>query len=702
MKNVRVLVGVVAGIALLAALALAGAARLASYWEKNVWRPAASLERIESLPDRFPKAETNGSARTLVELAAKLGIGMGPGGGPGLAEGERKAFHEVGDELRRFVWGQVQKPADELEAPPPRLAGYLAAHAAHLESLRIHVLQHEVPLWETERRETPAARTPRARRRRGAMNTRRLFAFAALTGLLCASSVAAQERTGAERLGKVQFPVSCSPAAQQEFERAVALLHSFWFDAAGKGFVAVVQADPACAMGHWGEAMTHLFSPNPFVGVPTPKGLQAGCPVVDRAKAAGAKTPREKDYIGAVESLCKDRDKADQRARVVAYEQAMAALAARYPEDREAAVFYALALNVTASPADKTYANQLKAASILEKVFAEQPNHPGVAHYLIHSYDYPPIASRGLSAARRYAGIAPSAPHALHMPSHIFTREGFWVESIESNQTSAAAAKDHFNKLHAMDYLAYAYLQMAQDVAAKRVLDEMHALGKPNVEHFVTGYALAAIPSRYALERRRWAEAASLTLSPSDFPWSRYAQSEAVLVFARGLGAARSGNVAVARQSADRLQVLRETLTAAKLGYWAEQADIQRRTVAAWLARAAGKAQEALPLLRAAADAEDATEKHPVTPGPLVPGRELLGEMLLEAGQHREALKEFEASMRIEPNRFRGLYGAARAAELSGDREKARTYYQKMLALSAKADTERPERVEAKAFLAIK
>ena len=533
------------------------------------------------------------------------------------------------------------------------------------------------------------------------MKPSKLLLVLSLLVALNAAVAVAQDRA-AERIGKVNFPVSCGPAAQEEFSRGVAMFHSFWFDAAGTAFAAVTQAEPGCAMGHWGVALTHLMSPNPFVGVPTAKGLQDGCPAVERAKAAGPKTPREGDYIAALESLCKDREKADQRARVVAYEQAMGQLSARHPEDREAAVLYALALNMTVSPADKTYANQLKAAAILEKVFAEQPNHPGVAHYLIHSYDYPPVAKRGLNAARRYAGIAPSAPHALHMPSHIFTREGFWEESIQSNLASAAAAKNHFDKLHAMDYLAYGYLQMAQDAAAKRVLDEMRELGKPNVEHFVTGYALAAIPSRYALERGRWAEAAALALSPSDFPWARYGQSEAVMVFARGLGAARSGNVAVARQSADRLQALREALAAAKLGYWAEQADVQRRIVAAWLARGEGKAQESLQFLRAAADAEDATEKHPVTPGPIVPARELLGEMLLAANQPREALREFEASMRGEPNRFRGLYGAARAAEGSGDREKARTYYQRLLGLAAKADTERPELAEAKGFLAKK
>jgi tetratricopeptide (TPR) repeat protein len=526
-----------------------------------------------------------------------------------------------------------------------------------------------------------------------------VLAFGFLVLLLCVPATRGQEKA-TEKLGTVQFPVSCSPAAQREFERAVALLHSFWFDAAAQGFVAVTKADPGCGMGYWGEAMATLFSPNPFVGTPTPKGLEDGCPVMERAKGVGGKTQRERDYIVAVDSLCKDRGKTDQRARTVAYAQAMERLSRKYPEDREAAVFYALALNTTASPADKTYANQLKAAGILEKIFAEQPNHPGVAHYLIHSYDYPPIAQRGLPAARRYAGIAPSAPHALHMPSHIFTREGFWQESIESNRASAAAAKNHFDQLHAMDYLTYAYLQGAQDVEAKRVLDEARAIRKVVPEHFVTGYALAAIPARYALERGHWAEAASLAASPADFPWDRFPQDEAITVFVRALGAARSGDPARARQDVDRLMVLRDALTAAKQGYWAEEVDIQRRVASAWLARAEGKNQEALQLLRAAADAEDRTEKHPVTPGPIVPARELLGEMLLELNQPALALKEFEASMAKEPNRFRGLYGAAKAAALSGDREKARAHYGKLLALCSHADADRTELKEAKSFLA--
>ncbi|MBI2466740.1 MAG: hypothetical protein HYV62_02805 [Candidatus Rokubacteria bacterium] len=504
--------------------------------------------------------------------------------------------------------------------------------------------------------------------------------------------------TAQEKLGKVHFATSCSPAVQPEFNRAVALLHSFWHDAAIKAFTAVAQADPGCAMAHWGIAMAVLG--NPFAWPPAPKTLQDGGTVVERAKAAGARTQRERDYIAALEVFYKDADKIDHRTRAVGYEKAMEQLAARYPDDREAAVFYALALNATALPTDKTYAQQLKAATILERVFAEQPEHPGVAHYLIHSYDYPPIAQKGLDAARRYATIAPSAPHAQHMPSHIFTRRGHWQQSIDSNRTSAAAAKDHFNQLHAMDYLAYAHLQLGQDREARRVLEDTRAIQRVNVEHFVAAYALAAIPSRYTLERGQWAEAAALTFQPVEFPWTRFPQSEAVLVFARGLGAARSGNAAAARKDADRLETLRDALATAKLGYWVEQVEIQRQVVLAWAARAEGKNDEALRLLRAAADREDATEKHPVTPGPIVPGRELLGELLLELARPAEALRELEASQAKEPNRFRGYYGAARAAELAGQHAKAKAYYEQLVALAKTADTERPEIRQARAFLA--
>jgi len=531
------------------------------------------------------------------------------------------------------------------------------------------------------------------------MKPRALALSVGLMSLLGASGVAAQEKGGIpEQLGQVHFPVSCSASAQKQFDRATALLHSFWFDASAKGFATVIQTDPGCAIAHWGIAMTLLG--NPFAWPPAPTALHDGWAAVKKAKAADANTPRERDYIAALEAFYKDSDTLDHRTRALAYEKAMEQMSLRYPDDREAAVFYALALNATALATDKTYANQLKAAGILEKVFAEQPNHPGGAHYLIHSYDYPPIASRGLSAARRYAKIAPSAPHALHMPAHIFTRQGFWQESIESNRASKVAATNHFDHLHAMDYLIYAYLQGAQDAEAKRVLNEVNELQKVNVGHFVTAYALAAIPARYALERGDWDGAASLTLRPSDFPWDRFPQSEAVLIFARALGAARRRDVANASREIEKLQSLREALVAAKQSYWAEQVELQSRLASAWLARAEGKPKEALTFMRSAADLEDATEKHPVTPGPIVPAHELLGELLLELDAPGDALKEFETSLRKEPNRFRGLYGAARAAELSGDQEKARTYYTTLMALSEHADSDRIELQQARAFLA--
>src|SRR5256712_2092867 len=321
-----------------------------------------------------------------------------------------------------------------------------------------------------------------------------------------------------ERLGKVDFPTSCSPAVQAQFERAVALQHSFWFGEAIKGFNAVAQADPSCGIAHWGAAVAYLG--NPLAGPPAPRGLQEGTAAVARAKAAGAKTQREQDYIAAIEAFYKDSDKVDHKTRALAYEKAMEALAQKYPSDREAAIFYALALNVTLNPNDKTYANQLKAAGILEKVFAEQPEHPGVAHYLIHSYDFPPIAQKGLPAARRYASIAPSAPHAQHMPSHIFTRLGYWQDSINSNRVSAEVAKAElkqtnleagsYNALHAMDYITYAALQLGRDKEARAVLDELPRLTRIDSEQVPAPFPLPAHPPRYALERRAWAEASEL------------------------------------------------------------------------------------------------------------------------------------------------------------------------------------------------
>jgi hypothetical protein len=518
-----------------------------------------------------------------------------------------------------------------------------------------------------------------------------------------AAAVSAHE---GETLGGVHFPISCAPAVQADFERAVLLLHSFWYEEAVKAFTAITTNDPSCAMGYWGIAMS-LY--HPLWAPPDPATLQKGAAALGKTRGLAA-TPREKDYIAAIETYYRDSDKLDHRARALAYEKAMAQLHDRYPDDREAAVFYALALNGTALPTDKTYANQIKAAAILEKVHAEQPGHPGVAHYIIHSYDYPPLATRGLAAAREYAKIAPSVPHAQHMPAHIFTRLGLWQESIDSNLASANSGKAYYAQLgkdtvwdqtlHALDYLVYAYLQTGQDKRARAVLEGLGAAQKAEPESFVAAYAYAAIPARVALEQHHWSEAAALGPASKSFPWDRFAWAEAITAFARGVGSARSGDAVKARAEVEKLAGYHTALVAAKQTYWAGQVEIQRRAAAAWVARAEGKNDEALALMREAADLEDSTEKHPVTPAPVVPARELLGEMLLDLNQPAQALVAFEASAAREPNRFNGLYGAARAAELSGDTAKARALYTRLVALCDRADGERPELHQAKTALA--
>jgi hypothetical protein len=518
-----------------------------------------------------------------------------------------------------------------------------------------------------------------------------------------ATAVSAQ----AEKLGAVDFKTSCSAPAHAQVNRAVALLHSFSLDAAVKGFTEAGQTDPSCGIAHWGAAMAWMG--NPLAAPPNARGLKEGGAAVERAKTAGAKTQRERDYIAAVELVYKDAEKVPHKTRVTAYDKAMEQLSARYPDDREAAIFYALALNMTLDPNDKTYANQLKAAGILEKAFAEQPNHPGVAHYLIHSYDFPPIAQKGLLAAKLYAAIAPSAPHALHMPSHIFTRVGAWQESIDTNRASARAAQDalkqdttglrSYEGLHAYDYMMYGYMQLGRDREARALMDDVLSTTKLNVDHFAGAFALAAIPARYTLERRQWADAAKLGVIPKDLAWDKFPQAESIIWFARGLGAARSGDVAQAKKDLERITALRDTLVQAKNAYWAEQSEIQRLAVAAWIAKTEGKKEEGLALMRQSADREDGTEKHPVTPGALFPAREMLGDMLLELGQPAAALAEIERSQKNDPNRFLGLWSAGRASELAGNHTKARQYYGQLLDLAKAADGERTEIKEARAFL---
>ena len=526
-----------------------------------------------------------------------------------------------------------------------------------------------------------------------------------LTMLLLAGGPVAFAHDG-EKLGRVHFPISCTPTVQDDFERAVALLHSFWYEEAEKSFAAITTKDPGCAMGYWGIAMSVYY---PLWQPPSPAMLQKGAAALEKTRGL-AVTPREKDYIAAIESYYREADKVDHRTRALAYEKAMAQLFARYPDDREAAVFYALALNATAAPTDKSYANQLKAGAILEKVYAEQPDHPGVAHYIIHSYDYPPLAARGLVAARGYAKIAPSVPHAQHMPAHIFTRLGLWQESIDSNRASADAGKAYYTRLgkgtvwdqtlHALDYLVYAYLQTGQDRQARTVLEELTTMQRAEPESFVAAYAYAAIPARVALEQHHWGEAAALSPASKVFPWDRFAWAQAITAFARAVGAARGGNPAQARAEAQKLEGYRATLIAANQTYWAEQVNIQQQAAAAWAARSEGKNDEALKLMRAAADLEDSTEKHPVTPAPVVPARELLGEMLLDLNRPAQALVEFEASAAREPNRLNGMFGAARAVELSGNTAQAKALYARLVALCARADGERPELRHAKAVLA--
>jgi hypothetical protein len=498
-----------------------------------------------------------------------------------------------------------------------------------------------------------------------------------------------------EKVGTVHFPISCKAEVRQPFERAVALLHSFWFEEAGKGFTAVTETDPDCAMGYWGVAMSKWY---PLWEHPSEIMLKQGSAAVEKAKAAGAKTDRERDYVAAVGAFYQDADKLDHRTRALAYEKAMEQMYLRYPQDREAAAFYALALDATALPTDKTYANQKKAGAILEKIFAEEPDHPGVAHYIIHSYDSPSLASRALPAARSYAKIAPSVPHALHMPSHIFTQLGLWQESIESNRASAAAAKDHAlwrDRLHAMQYLEYAYLQSGQEAEAKGVLDELNTIGEVESENRGMAHAFAMIPALYTLERRQWSEAAALRPRSSGSP-----HAEAITYFARAVGSARSGNTAQARADVEKLQSIHEAMTQTTEKYSPDSVEIQRRAAAAWLALAEGKKAEALRLMRSAADLEDASGAIATMATPLLPAHELLGDLLLELNEPAQALREFETALQTSPHRFNGLSGAARAARLAGDEEKAHAYYAQLVSLCDHADGARTELAEARTFLA--
>lgn len=510
--------------------------------------------------------------------------------------------------------------------------------------------------------------------------------------------------TQGEKLGTVQFSTSCSEAAQPSFNRAVALLHSFEFGPAIEAFTATLGIDSSCGMTQWGVALARWG--NPFgVGTRPTAQLDLGQQAVDRARAVGVKTPREQLYVDAVALLYADTNAKPQQMRIAAYRDAMEKLTVTYPDDMEAKVFFALSLTASEDPSDKTYANRLRAVAILQPLFAQHPDHPGLAHYIIHSDDVPALAPNGLDAARRYAAIAPSAPHALHMPSHIFTRVGSWQESIDTNIASVAASQRENapgEELHASDYLMYAYLQTAQDAKAKSVMGTL-----PDITRRLGGgaasaappsagaFALAAIPARWALERGAWHEAAELEVHPSAIPYA-----DALTQFARALGAARSGDPGTARTAIAELGKLRDRESQLNEPYWVDQIDIQRQSAEAWLAFFEGRIAEAVAGQRAAAQAEDRTEKAAITPGPLAPARELLGEMLVLDGQPSMALAEFEATLVKEPNRFRALAGAMAAANQAGNKAKAQTYAAALLKVCARSEgPARPELTAARTLI---
>ena len=531
--------------------------------------------------------------------------------------------------------------------------------------------------------------------------------------LLLAASAAAPEQHPAHdhapRLGQIQFSSTCDAKAQPLLIEGLGWLHSFEYDEAERDFGDAAKVDPGCGIALWGVAMTQY---HPLWAAPSAVELDKGRRALARARAAGARSERERAYIAALGAFYDAPAPADLKTRVLAYEAAMERLHRRYPDDREAAVFYALALIAAGTlDTDPAYRRELAAAAILNRVFASVPDHPGVAHYLIHGYDYPALAHLALPAARRYAAIAPASAHAQHMPSHIFVRLGLWDEAIASNKAAEAAALAYAasrkmpgawdERLHAMDYLAYAYLQTGRDAEARRVLDELTAITRVDPPNFKVAYAATAIPARYALERRQWREAATLQLPASTqglVPWTRFRWAEAHLHLARAIGAGRSGDAGQARAEAAILGEIERDMTIPPGEYdWRRQVRIARMTAEAWAGFAEGNRDTALAAMRAAAELDDETEKHPVTPGSIAPAREQLGELLMELGRPAEALAAWRAALRHTPNRFAALYGAARAAEEAGQKAEAARLYADLLKLAAKGDSARPELVRAKA-----
>ncbi|HEX2828062.1 MAG TPA: hypothetical protein VHP37_17040 [Burkholderiales bacterium] len=508
-------------------------------------------------------------------------------------------------------------------------------------------------------------------------------------------------RPGEERLGRVHFNTSCTREAQRKFERALAMLHSFFFPETLKAFDQVIEADPTCAIAYWGLAVS--ARPNPLVGPFDAATLKRGLDAVRKGEAIGAKTGRERDWLAAIKAFYADYETVDQDTRTRNYEKAMERLAKKYPNDVEAKIFHALALNEIFD--HRSHAPLVQAIAILEPIGRRFSDHPGVTHYLIHSYDFAPLAKHGVAAANKYAKLAPAAPHAQHMPSHIYSMLGMWDASIASNLRSVAVAKDYAAKNgldgtlagvpHSYDFMAYAYLQLGQDAKARALIDEAAGIGKVIGPRVGGATGRAAVPARYVLERQDWQGAARLAPLGTGVE-----AAEAVTHFARALGAARSGDAAAAQADVDRLKELRADLQKTNQGYWAGQVEIQILAAQAWLAHAQGNKADAIRSMCDAADLEDASAKHVAMENRLYPMRELFADLLLQYGRPSWALREYEASMLNAPNRLRGYYGAARAAEASGERAKAAGYFAKLAQLTRAADGDRAEIRESRQRLA--
>jgi len=520
------------------------------------------------------------------------------------------------------------------------------------------------------------------------MKPKRLILVAGITAALTCSALGQQD----EKLGKLSFPTSCDPKVQAEFERGVAMIHSYWFLIARRTFEGVLREDPNCAMAYWGIALDLLN--NSLAVVPPRADAEAAWAALEKARAVGAKTQRERDWIEALSAYFRDHDKLPVNVRLAAYNNAMEQLAQRYTDDYEAQAFYALTLQASASPSDTTYANQLKSVAILEKLYDQNPQHPGVTHFIIHAYDYHPLAEKGIPAARRYATIAPAVPHARHMPSHIYSMVGLWEESIASNASALAIQPDYY---HAADFSVYAHLQLAQDAKAKALMEKSIATADRGDRPvtFVNFTAKNAMSARYVLERSDWAGAAALPFTSSQYP-----QPDSLIRFTRGLGMARSGDLAGAKAEIEAIKALRAALEKSNQSYWADRSEEQMLAISAWVALKEGAPDQALRFMRAAADGEDGSVKHVAMENRLYPLRELFAELLLETGQPAAALSEFEAALKQTPNRYRAFLGIARAANAAGDRQKASEYYGKLVDLAKNADTERQEIREAKNFLA--